>query len=205
MSTLSPIPIRGFFTDLSCIDDTTEANDDEPYVILATIDLHGPIPTFSTNRTIVFEDDRSMDDGDIRHGPRAQIWPNAGTSTKAITDPNMVVFLVGLMENDSSKPDAVRASVQSILTASLTNYFPLFAQKKLKRSEMVNMLLSDMKGALELGAASGGIDMDELIGPPQELRLTPFDVGTAVKSKLTKSLVFSGDGAQYKVWFEFNK
>src|SRR5262245_20069001 len=71
------IPVWGNFTDIHCVEDTDEWSDDEPYVVMAAIDLNGSQPAVRVNRSVVFRDDLSMDDGDSRHAP-ATLWGITG-------------------------------------------------------------------------------------------------------------------------------
>jgi hypothetical protein len=192
-------PLWGNFTDLQCIEDTDEWNDDEAYAVMVAIDIKGFQPRMWATRTTVFED---LDAGSQKTKAYS-LWGIHGHS-EPIANPNHVILLASLLENDSSNPDSVVAIVQSVLTASLANYYPEFLAGTLSRGEMVVKLINDMKGAIGLGIASGGLDFDERIDSPKELKLTPSDLLNAnYHHTVVKSLQFWGDDAHYKLWWAF--
>jgi hypothetical protein len=117
-----------------------------------------------------------------------------------ITNPANLIFLVGLMENDDAKPDAVRAGVDAYMTGNL------FSEPTTqKRSVLVKELLDAFSGALHSPAAAGPtfpFNMDDVIGPVQELQITALDLGWAAhRGSWEKRLTFNGDGARYQVDF----
>lgn len=188
------------FVELECVDDTDEWNDDEPYIVTFTADFGPMIPTTLTRRSSVFEGDLSMEAGDTR-SYNMRIW---GTQLKnntpvpaAIPSRADVIMLVALVENDSSSPDSVKAAVQAALTPVVFN----LKQTDADRPSMVKELANAMKGAIELGAGSGGIDMDELLDI-DELFFTSNDVQKArVKGSAQKTLTLVGDDGIYKARF----
>jgi hypothetical protein len=190
-------PVYMEFTDIWCIDDTSEANDDEPYVVTWVGNLKNPGASYAT-RTTVFEDSLSMDDGDHRYHPNS-IWNQAGHGAPIPSSDDLVI-LTAVLENDSSSPNGVVSTVQAEMLPSLISV--LTAKPALSRSELVAKLTADMKGALALGVASGGIDQDEF-SDPQELRLTAEKLAGArhhIAQEFFQEFTF--DDGDYKIRFE---
>src|SRR5205814_308302 len=122
------------------------------------------------------------------------LWSLTG-SAAAIRDPSDVIALAALMEHDFSDPNSVVSAVQVALTASL-----LAAKSSgFGRDQLVGKLITDMFGALSLGAAGGALNTDERIGIPQEVRLTATDLQQArCGHSVVKTLSFLGDGGSYE-------
>jgi Ca2+-binding RTX toxin-like protein len=191
-------PVAISFTTIRCIEDTDGPGDDEPYAVFWVGNLTNPAASFAT-RTIVFDGDRSMEDGDTQVEPKT-VWGLA-----PITDPNNLVILAATLENDEMDPDGVVSTVQGLMLPSLLsamNHNPPFT-----RSELVAKLKSEMNGALATGAGSalpGAID-DEF-SSAKELRLTADLLNQARNGSTPKpSLTFSFDGATYQIRFKLTR
>ena len=100
------------FTTIRCLEDTDGPGDDEPYVVFWVGNLNNPAASYAT-RTIVFDGDRSMEDGDVRVEPKT-VWGPA-----PITDPNDLVILASVLENDEMDPDGVVSAVNGLMLPSL--------------------------------------------------------------------------------------
>jgi hypothetical protein len=183
-------PIRIGFTDLVCVEDTNEADNDEPYCVMFVVDNRQPAdpnPPAVAFRSAVFE---FVDAGSSRT-QWVPIWAVNG-ATAPIPKPEDVIILAALLENDSSEPDSVAATVQAELTASTV----AARAAGLSRAATVDKLLHDMRGALALGAASGGIDQDEILEGPKEVALTATDLQLArTGHSVVKELGFN-DGSE---------
>src|SRR4051812_21464396 len=100
--------IQVYLSSLLCIDETSELSaSDEPYVLVITVDLASsvsiagfpvPLPAFDVVRYGPFED---VDDGETHFAPgiAQSFWSITGRPT-ALADPDQVIFVVALMEND---------------------------------------------------------------------------------------------------------
>jgi peptide methionine sulfoxide reductase MsrB len=197
-------PLALGFEQLECIEDTNEANDDEPYCVMFVVDNSNPSAPLRPGlafRTKVFDGDESVEEGDLRK-QWVPIWGVSGTpgNPAAIKKSNDIIALVALVENDSSNASAVTSTVQATLTASLT----AAAAAKLNRAATVSKLISDMNGAIALGAASGGIDQDEHLDTTKELSLSSNDLQKArTGHSVRKAITFkdSGEDSEYKASF----
>lgn len=201
-------------TKLLCIEETDGffLEDDEPYVVVFAADLMS-FPSAVEVTTYPF---RNVSSGEVHVtiplipqlgdiDPLGELglpfrrlcWGINGKPTP-IPDPDRVVLLVGLMENDSAKINAVRTTVKSMLTASLV----AGVGARLSRDELVSKLIKDMNGALDTGAATGGLDPDERIGSVKELRIKKKDLVSGASATVIKRLDYYGEGAHYRVRFE---
>src|SRR5687768_3261602 len=91
---------RVAFMEMRCLEETSESSaSDEPYALFFAADLHSLIPKGNLFRTQVFED---TDEGELKK-QWVRIW-GVNQTPQPITDPDKVIFLVALMENDKSDP-----------------------------------------------------------------------------------------------------
>jgi hypothetical protein len=185
-------PVAITFTTIRCIEDTDGPGDDEPYVVFWVGNLNNPAASYTT-RTSVFD----MEAGDIRVKPTT-VW-----GTAPIADPNDLVILASVLENDEMDPDGVVSTVNGLMLPSLLS--AVTHDPPLTRTALVAQLKSGMKGALATGAGSalpGAID-DEF-SSPKEFRLTADLLDQARNGLVpTTSLTFSFDGATYQVRLKF--
>ena len=90
-------PVAISFVSIRSLEDTDESGDDEPYVVFWVGNVKNPAASYAT-RTVVFDGDDSMDEGDLRTKPKT-VWGPA-----PIPDPNDLVILAAVVENDWSTP-----------------------------------------------------------------------------------------------------
>jgi hypothetical protein len=131
------------------------------------------------------------------------VKPTTVWGTAPIADPNDLVILAAVLENDEMDPDGVISVVNGLMLPSLAG--AVTHDPPLTRSELVAHLKAGMQGALAAGAGSalpGAID-DEF-SSPKEFRLTADLLDQARKGLIpTTSLTFNFDGATYQVRLKF--
>lgn len=207
---VSPITIA--VQEIKCIEETNEVGSDEPYVLVVGVNLKPLVPNVEAVLYGAWDD---VDTGET-HGTmplppdfdpnvfdaipvvwRKPFWGLNGQPV-AINDPDDVIFLVALMENDDGKPQAARGLVKSAVVASLAS-----SRQEKRRAVRIQKLIADMNSALAL--PTGAPNFDDQIGSVQELQLTSQDLSLASTGVHTKSLRFAGDGGKYDVVFELKK
>ena len=189
-------PVGINFVSIRCLEETDEVGVDEPYVVFWVGNVKNPTASYAT-RTAVFDGDQSMEEGDTRTQSKT-VWGPA-----PIANPNDLVILAAVVENDSSNPDSVTSTVESVMLPGLLG--ALGANPPKTRAQMVAGLKTDMYGGLGLGAASGGINQDEY-SHPKELTLTADLLDQARHGVAPgKALMFSFDDGQYLIRFKFTR
>ncbi len=194
--------IQIYMRDIHCSVETNEVGADEPYVILTAVNLAStvsvagfpvPLPAFEIVRYGPFED---MDEDETHSaaGSAQSFWGLTGVPA-TLNNPDDVIFVVGLMENDDGRPEALRGIVKGIVGGSV------FGSLTFDRSNKVTKLLNDVNSAL--GTPTGGPSFDEKVGFPQELRFSREELARAESGQaVLKTLQFNGDGGEYRVTFE---
>jgi hypothetical protein len=205
-------PLSISFFQLRCIDDTVEANNDEPYVVFFVANLKsGLVATTDAKRSTLFGD---VDAGDERvevsidwsknppiNPHPVMLWGINGKPAP-ILSPNDLIILAAVMENDSSSPDAVVSAVDSVLAAKIQVY----RTNGFSRAKIVEKLITDMNGAIDAAKITGAIDQDERLGTAKEFALTTEDLDKARNgSTVFKVRTFYGDDAIYKVRLDIKK
>jgi hypothetical protein len=181
------------FMEMRCLKETSELSaSDEPYAVFFTADLHGAIPKSAVVRTKVFED---TDKGELKK-QWVRIW-GVNHEAQPITNPDKVIILVALMENDESDPDLVVTTARAEMFGNLA----ALATSGISRPQMVSELIKSLNASVHGGAAPGFLNPDDRIGSAQELRITHADLDAARKATIRKNLVFSGDG-KYRLGFD---
>ncbi len=206
---VSPITIA--VREIKCIEETNEVGSDEPYVLVVGVNLKAFVPNVEA---VLYGAWNDVDTGET-HGTmpippninpnvldalpiiwRKPFWGLNGQPA-AIDNPDDVIFLVALMENDDGKPKAARGLVKGAVVASLAS------STQESRAVRIQKLIADMNSALAI--PTGAPNFDDQVGSPQELRLTSQDLSLASTKVHTKSLRFAGDGGKYDVVFELKK
>jgi hypothetical protein len=182
-----PVPqdIAGAVDRIRCHDAGREVGHDEPYLLIATFDLLNivnagligvPLPAINVVKIGPW---LGVDSGEVHDpselsGPnRPHFWDLDGHA-RSIAHPQDVIFLVALMENDGSSPDAIRGGVRTNLLASrATNTNRAY-------DAYVDTMISNMTAAIETlrveGLGPGGFNRDDLIGGVQHLVLPTDDL-----------------------------
>ena len=205
-------PLTVSFYTLRCVDDTVEANNDEPYVVFFVANLKpiGIAPS-DAKRSTLFGD---VDAGDERYEMKLDwsknppiiptpkmLWGLNG-SAAAIASPNDIIILGAMMENDSSSPDAVVSAVDGILAGKLQFY----RASGFSRAKIVEKLITDMNGAIDGAIITGVIDKDERLGTAKEFPLTTAELDQARNgTPVFVTRTFYGDDAIYKVRIDIKK
>jgi hypothetical protein len=177
-----------------CRSESDENSDsDEPYVLVTTVKRpQGKTP--ADVRTIQ-HGPWEMDDGDVIEPVSARaIWDTNGRPAD-IMNPDDVIIIVTLVENDQGSPGGIRTLVQSTATATMA------AAVTAAREVQVARLLQDLPGAVI--AADVGFLGDDHVGT-RELRLTPADL--AAKGTRFKVLeINGGDDGSYQLTFRLEE
>jgi len=205
-------PLTVSFYQLRCIDDTVEYNDDEPYVVFFVANLKsGTLATTDAKRSTLFGgvsagDNRVELTIDYSKTPPYNLHPVMLWGVKGgpapITDPNDIIILAAVMENDSSSPDSVVSAVDAVLGAKLQVY----RANGFSRAKIVEKLITDMNGAIDAAVLTGGVDKDERLGTAKEFQLTTQDLEQARNgSTVFKYRTFYGDDGIYKVRIDIKK
>lgn len=221
----TPRPFVGRVDRIWCLEAKSETGKDEPYLIIASIDMLaglsvGPLP-IGTKPSVHCVKVGPWSDveagtthyaaGTTHHsdalpkGKSPAFWDLDGRA-RIVNSPHDVVFLVSLVENDGSSPDAIRGAVQTALNASVL--------ENLNRSynSFASTLTSSMAGAIDTAALPGlaHLNADDRIGNVKQLHLTADDIDRInATGKLNKSLTFkrvNNSGKvkdEYTVYFKF--
>lgn len=184
-----------------CYRDTSEVDSDEPYVLVFTADLAN-----ASAQTILYGPWGDVDSGERgRTGqfhfgpggapllPPANIWGLSGNAAPPPANPETVVCIAALMENDNGKPAGIRAALHAQIAADLYT-----AQNILDRSQLVQRLIKTTRDVLTGPIAMGVLNNDDLIGVTEvDLR----DVFRRPRSTVINRLI-SGDGGTYELFFQ---
>jgi hypothetical protein len=183
-----------YLNHLRCHEETDEVGADEPYVLVAAVDLRSATPAFDVIRYGPFGDVDAREDH-FAPGLSHSFW---GLNEKPadLRDPQDAIFVVALMENDNGNPEALRTTVLGVVTSSIAG------SAGATRDERLVRLIRDVNGILLLPTAFG-LNQDEQVGPPQELRFTREELAAAEGgNKISRTLNFRGDGGNYTLTFE---
>ena len=191
-------PIKISFLLLQCFETQGEGSPDEPYVVFYVADLSAPI--FAKGITKCSGVFRDVDDDETHKRRNPLVLWGIDNHAAPIKNPDDVIILVALMENDESTTAAVVNAVEASLSVTLNQY----RIDGLSRAQMIQNLIRDMNGAIDLGKASGGINQDERLGTVQEFRLTQDLLREARKGKAAASLHFNADG-KYRVQIDLSR
>ena len=195
--------IQIYLKNIHCDEETDEVGADEPYVFVASVNLAStvsvsgvalPIPSSEVVLYGPFED---VDKGETHFAPgiSQSFWSIINTPA-ALENPDDVIFVVAMKENDTDDPEGSRGIVKGEVAGSISLSLPL------SRAQKVTKLLNDVRSAIRTPSPDG-INFDEVIGDPQELRFSREELAGAESGRVqSKSLIFSGDGGQYTLTFE---
>jgi hypothetical protein len=191
----SPAPAPRYtvtFTRLHCFDETGSWYDkaiasDEPYVLIFAINLLAPSHGRAF-RTQVFGD---VDSGETR-SESLQVW-----GPGPLGDPDDLIVLAQIMEHDESSIDHLVAEMNRVLPGAAARYLTF----GWGHNAIVGELKLDMQNAIDSSTVVGhGLNRDDRVGGPQEVRITASDTAAAASSNrpVTKRIDVdassSGDG-----------
>jgi hypothetical protein len=114
-----------------------------------------------------------------------------------LSNPDDVIFVVALMENDDGNPEVLRGFVKGIVASSLQGSFSA------ARPGKVANLIQDVNSVLKT-PTSPRPNLDDQVGAPQELRFSAGELAAAESgpNKIGKDLIFAGDDGHYTLTFE---
>lgn len=163
----APVTVR--FESLVCLDQNDEpfTESDEPYLIVYTLNipnLANPVPDARAFKIGRFLD---VDSGDTVFGA-GNIWDTNG-SARLITDPNSVVILVAMVEEDDTGVDVVRTAVQTLMIPIVASNIAAAATDP---DAFRFRLMEGMQGAIRTAVKAAVGSQDDLIGTVQQIRLT---------------------------------
>lgn len=187
--------IQIYLSDILCNVETDEVGADEPYALVTAVNLEsgGLIPAFEVVRYGPFQD---VDKGEkhLAPGISRSFW-NLNNTPATLADPDDVIFVVALMENDDGNPETLRGFVKGLVAASLTS------SSTFDRNGKITKLINDVNSALL--APTGIPSLDEKVGDPQLLQFSLAELNQAEAGQaVRKTLSFEGDGGSYMLGFE---
>jgi len=209
---------------IHCDDDTDEATDDEPFVVVFAVDitpLAAGVPVTLPKAAVTVtgpwsEGDDPPDHGTVKLPPlsagqtensldaipvvwRKHCWGLVNGEGAPIEDPDNVILLVSLLERDDGSNSDWRGSFEAAMTGDLA----AAVNNGGSRSDLVATLKDRFNANVNTVRKIGFPNRDDQIGLSKELRLDNDDLKAARKGTTTKSLRFQGDGgADYTVNFE---
>jgi hypothetical protein len=185
------------FMEMRCLQETTEGSDsDEPYIVFCAIDLNSLIPGVTVLRTRVFDD---TDQGSLDK-QWLRIW---GVNGKAmpIANPDKVIILVGLMENDNADPELVVTMCRAAMFGNVAS----LVSSGVPHATMVNTMVKAFASTLDFAAGLVLVNGDDRLGPVQQLKITNDILAAAKKGTQRINLVFDGSqkgNGKYRLGFD---
>ena len=130
-------------------------------------------------------------------------WGTSGRP-EAIEDPNDVLILVAVVENDSGEPNGIRGLLQAASQAAVLNQFPAYLDGRLNRVEYVRSVRREVEDVLR-SAVMGWPDQDDLVAV-EELHLKRSDLGLAERPGGWEhlSVTTTGHGGRFIVRFHMD-
>jgi hypothetical protein len=193
----SATPLQLIATQLYANHTTGEVGKDEPYLVFFAADLSKPKGRGITPYTNYFEMNAN---GKNTVYPNVHLWSTDGGKAP-MKDPNDVLVLAALMENDGGTIKLIRDSVDSDLQQVLAD------DHNLPYTSLVSKLRTKMDTSLQGALKGSGGNHDEQIGSTQSVSVTPGDVldaSNGVKVSLPK-LRFIGHNANYELSFTLSR
>ena len=169
--------IHGYTLDffrLEAVEESGEIGSDEPYVLLAVINL--TTGEVVVKRTSVFS---AVDSGESRlqtvrlWGPSGSAAPFPSALPTGGGNPDNLIILVLPIEHDDCNVETIRSRVESSLRSRLSEL------RGSSRDVIVDRLQVSMSIAAQCTVSSPVHTPDDRIGFPQELRITAADVSAA--------------------------
>jgi hypothetical protein len=209
-SSSGPPKVLGKVTQLECLQAESELLVDEPYLLIASFDLlHTvsvaglPVQIPAINVVKVgpwasVSRGESYSVGELPKSQHPAFWDTQGLG-RPIVHPTDVLFLVAMLENDGSSPDAIRGAARTALEAAMAN--------NLNRvySSLVTTMISNLRASIEtsvnLGLGAGGLNPDDLFDTVKHLSLTQQEVDLLNNeySALETTLTFTQKNSHQKV------
>lgn len=201
-------PLKIALTKVRCLEETNEVGSDEPYVLVFAAQLKQLVPgvTIPSAHTTMYGPWSDVDQNDLLTTGMPPIVPAKncwGLDGKAavINNPNEIIILFAVMENDDATPSGIRTGTHAQLFASLTSY----SNSGMSRASMVSNLKKDMRDVLKGITVTGIPNSDDLVAV-SELAISAGDISSASAGNVVvKTLEVSGDGGKYRLRFEMSK
>ncbi len=189
-STLTTLPVTIRLAWIRCEEETDEVGSDEPYMLVTAVDLDQLVPGVET---VLYGPFGDVDQGETHAAGSPPFWSLDNTSPKSLSDPNDVIFVGTMMENDDGDPTAKRTLVKAAAVSSIG------ASNGMSRANRVRKLVADINGAV--GIPTGAPNFDDRI-KTQELRFTREDLRLGAIKSHVRDFHFRGDGGHYVARFE---
>ena len=210
------LAITGRVESVVCHAASSEVLADEPYLLIASFDMTNSVNLGVVGFTLpaidVFKYGPwlGVNEGETQYASHLSSNPafwDLDSDPRPIAEPQDVIFLVAMCENDASSPDSIRGGVKDVLLAArATNTNQDYA-------DYVRVMISNMTGTIETIRVEGmdplHLNEDELFGVKQ-LALTTGDLDRLNNLEtVAKSLRFTQRKANgkatndYTVNFEF--
>ena len=182
--------------DIHCSEETDEVGADEPYVIMAAVNLAStvnvarlPAPDTRFRSRQIRPVRRCRPGRNACHARRRAVLLGPERASAILTNPDDVIFVAGLMENDDGDPENLRGIVKGLSGGSV------FGSLTFNRNDKVSKLINDVNSAL--ATVTGAPNFDDQVGFPQELRFSQAELSQAESGQpITKTLTFNGDGGR---------
>jgi hypothetical protein len=165
---------------IKCVEEINEASaSEEVYVLITSVSLQPSLPglpsihNLRVNRYGIWND---FDEGEVKGNAGSQFW-GLNSIGEDIANPNNVVFVVSLLENDNGDPETYRVAVETIATSSLAATI----------GEVNNSVRAD-RLILSIRDALNGINL------PIPLALDDDHIGTELLRLDSSDLIPAGSG-----------
>lgn len=213
--------IFGTVKHIQCIEENDFMGSDEPYVLVAAIDM----TTFPPGLEVTVYGPWSDVDGGEVHSTmplptglppqtekiltdtlskfevlRIPFWSLDNKAPKAIAKPDDVIFLASVLERDDGNPNAVRGLVKGLLAATLAT------SQNVSRNVLIEKLKRDMDSAIQTPAQAHDLGVwspDDQIGRTMQIKLNQRLLNQAISGEANPRLNFHGDSGDYRLTFEF--
>jgi hypothetical protein len=155
-------PFSAEVQQLRCLISGPEVGDQEPYLIIATVDMlagAGLVPDLHTVLVGPWSGVRSASSPVAAPGD-VSFWDLNG-DPKELQSAEDAIFLAGLIENDGASPDAIRGAVQSALRVSLLSN--IGRDYDTLADTMRSAMVGAIDSALGLGIGPSHLNFDDRV------------------------------------------
>jgi hypothetical protein len=181
------------FFKLYAVKESGELGSDEPYIVMAVVDL--ATRELAVRRTSVFGD---VDTGESR-SQTVRLWGPAGTAAPLPTNnPDNLIVLVMAMEHDDCDVNSVAFRIESEMRSRLSTLGGA------ARAEIVAGLQDAMFNVGSIACLNiwPWQTSDDWVGHPQEVRVTAADMAAAHSgTTVEKVLEHDGNNTHYRTFF----
>jgi hypothetical protein len=193
--------VRIYLHSIRCNKETDEVGEDEPYVLVsavnlaATVSVQGfpvPLPAY---HVVLYGPFTNVDEDETHYAPglSRSFWGINGAPAQ-LTNPDTVIFVVSLLENDNGNAENLRGILTGIVGGSV------FGSLTLSRADRVTALLREVYSGSQ--TPTGGPNTDDLVGGPQEMRFSTEELARAERGVLVSKTLFTrGTGGHYTMTF----